>query len=122
MTYANKTLRNEYRVKAHEIGSNAIKLVDDFFKCGIDDTVFNMPTIFWGEWTLTDLDRALDEMSGNKRPIDEVEIKTVDNRINYKSKLKQWLRPYNPIYDIPSKKIEQEMKIFEHGWRLNNEL
>jgi len=67
MTYANKTLRNEYRVKAHEIGSNAIKLVDDFFKCGIDDDIEKPIGGGWVEvschqWTLTDLDRALDEM------------------------------------------------------------
>lgn len=118
---ANKTLRKEYMKKAQDIGSNAITLVKEFFDSplGIVDSidVYQMH-----QWTLTDLDRALDELSGNERPADKVEIKTVDDRANYKSKLKQWLRPYSPIYDTPSKKIDQEMKMFKHGWRLNNEL
>lgn len=67
MTYANKTLRNEYRVKAHGIGGNAINLVNDFFKCGIDDDIEKPIGNGWVEvschqWTLTDLDGALDEM------------------------------------------------------------
>lgn len=61
MTYANKTLRNEYMGKAQDIGSNAINLVKEFFDTplGIVDSigVYQMY-----EWTLTDLDRALDEM------------------------------------------------------------
>jgi len=61
---ANKTLRQRYRVKAHIIGSNAIKLVDEFFDTpiGIVDSIDCQ--IY--EWTLTDLDRALDATRGLK--------------------------------------------------------
>lgn len=78
---ANKTLRNEYMDKAQDIGGNAINLVKEFFDTplGIVDSIdYQMY-----EWTLTDLDRALDEMDENKRPTDEIEIKTVDNRDSY---------------------------------------
>ena len=63
MTYANKTLRNEYMKKAQDIGSGAIRLVSDFFSNGIADTIekpigdFICVGIY--EWTLTDLDRRL---------------------------------------------------------------
>lgn len=60
MTYTNKTLRNEYMDKAQDVGSNAINLVKEFFDTplGIVDSIdYQMY-----EWTLTDLDRALDEM------------------------------------------------------------
>lgn len=65
---ANKTLRNEYMAKAQDVGSNAINLVNDFFLFGIRDDVINhkskFPFVAHDEemWTLTDLDRALDEM------------------------------------------------------------
>ena len=67
MTYANKTLRQQYRVKAHAIGSTAIRLVDKIFKRGIDDDIEKPIGGGWVEvschqWTLSDLDRALDEM------------------------------------------------------------
>ena len=61
MTYANKTLRNEYMSKAQDIGSNAINLVKEFFDTplGIVDSIDGYQMY---EWTLTDLDRSLDEM------------------------------------------------------------
>ena len=60
MTYTTKTLRNEYMKKAINIGSNAINLVKEFFDnpLGIVDCAGHH--LFC--WTLTDLDRALDEM------------------------------------------------------------
>lgn len=60
MTYANKTLRKEYMNKAQDIGSNAITLVNEYFDVsgGIEDKVNGD----YFQWTLTDLDRALDEM------------------------------------------------------------
>lgn len=58
MTYTNKTLRNEYMKKAINIGSNAINLVRDYFDYRVTDFVDGKPV----DWTLTDLDRALDEM------------------------------------------------------------
>lgn len=67
MTYTTKTLRQQYRVRAHNIGSNAIRLVDDFFKSGIDDMVF-MRSISLIDWSLADLDRALDAMESQKSP------------------------------------------------------
>lgn len=62
---ANKTLRNEYMSKAQDIGSNAIKLVNDFFSIGIQDNIdylaYGVPWCYEiCEWTLADLDRALD--------------------------------------------------------------
>ena len=63
MTYANKTLKQQYRVKAHYIGSNAIKLVDDFFNGNLRDRVGGFRSF---DWKLTDLDRALNEMSKSK--------------------------------------------------------
>lgn len=84
MTYANKTLRNEYMSKAQDIGSNAINLVKEFFdtQLGVVDSIdYQMH-----EWTLTDLDRALDEIGGNKRSADEVEIKTVDRLHQYRER------------------------------------
>lgn len=68
MTYATKTLRQQYRVIAHSIGSNAITLVNDYFLFGVQDDVINKsskhPFVDCNEyqWTLTDLDRALDAM------------------------------------------------------------
>lgn len=61
---ANKTLRNEYMKKAQDIGSNAINLVKEFFDTplGIVDCAGHY--LFC--WTLTDLDRALDEMEKAK--------------------------------------------------------
>lgn len=65
---ASKTLRNEYMDKAQDIGSNAIRLVNDFFLFGIRDDVINYRSHFpfvahyERKWTLNDLDRALDEM------------------------------------------------------------
>ena len=47
-----------------------------------------------------------------------VEITITDNRESYKLKLKEWLKPYNPVYDAPAKKREQELKMLKHGWRL----
>lgn len=81
---ANKTLRNEYMSKAQDIGSNAITLVNEYFDVigGIEDKVNGD----YFQWTLTDLDRALDEMGSNKRPADEVEIKTVDRLHQYHEK------------------------------------
>lgn len=60
MTYANKTLLNEYMKKAQDIGSGAITLVNEYFDVsgGIEDKVNGD----YHQWTLTDLDRALDEM------------------------------------------------------------
>lgn len=58
MTYTTKTLRNEYMKKAINIGSNAINLVRDYFDYRVTDFVDGKPV----DWTLTDLDRALDEM------------------------------------------------------------
>lgn len=58
MTYTTKTLRNEYMKKAIDIGSNAISLVRDYFDYRVTDFVDGKPV----DWTLTDLDRALDEM------------------------------------------------------------
>lgn len=78
--------------KAQDIGSNAIRLVNDFFLFGIRDDVINhkskFPFVSHDEekWTLTDLDRALNEMGGNKRSIDEVEIKTVDRLQQYQER------------------------------------
>lgn len=68
---ATKTLRQQYRVKAHNIGSNAIRLVNDFFKGGISDMIERPIGRGWVkcthcDWTLTDLDRALDEMRAAK--------------------------------------------------------
>lgn len=67
MSLETKALRQQYRVKAHIIGSNAIKLVDEFFKSGIEDMVEYPICGSWVKckhykWTLTDLDRALYEM------------------------------------------------------------
>lgn len=67
MSLETKTLRQQYRVKAHSIGDNAIRLVNDFFKCGITDIVEYPIGGSWVkcksyEWTLTDLDGALYEM------------------------------------------------------------
>ena len=58
MTYAKESLRNEYMKKAQDIGSNAINLVRDYFDYRVTDFVDGKPV----DWTLTDLDRALDEM------------------------------------------------------------
>ena len=46
--------------KAINIGSNAIALVNEFFDVcgGVEDKVNGV----YFQWTLTDLDRALDEM------------------------------------------------------------
>ena len=71
MTYATKTLRQQYRVRAHNIGSNAIRLVDEFFKYGIQDLVEYPLSGTWVkckhyQWALTDLDRALDVMEKQK--------------------------------------------------------
>ena len=70
MTRETKALRDKYMMRAHDIGSNAIKLVNEFFNFGICDTV----TYLYGiatcldeyQWTLSDLDRALDAMGGAK--------------------------------------------------------
>ena len=62
MTYTTKALRNEYMKKAINIGSNAINLVRDYFDYRVTDFVDGKPV----DWTLTDLDRALDEMRGIK--------------------------------------------------------
>lgn len=55
---ATKTLRANYMKKAQDIGSNAINLVRDYFDYRVTDFVDGKPV----DWTLTDLDRALDEM------------------------------------------------------------
>lgn len=71
MGFANKQLRNQYRVRAHNIGSSAIRLVNDFFSSGIEDNI-SIPIgsgwveSSWRKWTLTDLDRALYEMGKAK--------------------------------------------------------
>ena len=85
MSFAQNSLRNEYMAKAQDIGSNAINLVKEFFDTplGIVDVI---DTYQLHEWTLTDLDRALDEMGGNKRSIDEFEIKTVDRLQQYQER------------------------------------
>ena len=70
MISTTKTLRDKYMMRAQDIGSNAIKLVNEFFNFGIYDTV----TYLYGiatcldeyKWTLSDLDRALDAMVGAK--------------------------------------------------------
>lgn len=64
MDFAQETLRNEYMKKAQDIGSNAIALVKEFFDnpLGIVDCADHH--LFC--WTLTDLDRALDEMGRAK--------------------------------------------------------
>lgn len=65
---AAKRSRNEYMKKAQDIGSNAIRLVNDFFSDeGVADNIDYLAYgVAWcydlHEWTLTDLDRALDEM------------------------------------------------------------
>ncbi len=70
MTLQTKELRNEYMDKAQDIGSGEIRLVNNFFSNGIADTIekpigdFICVGIY--EWTLTDLDRALDEMEKAK--------------------------------------------------------
>lgn len=63
MTYTTKTLRNEYMKKAQDIGSNAIRLVNDFFSDKVIDIVTpDRVNVSFIGWTLTDLDRAIDEM------------------------------------------------------------
>ena len=66
MLFERKTLRANYMLKAIDIGSNAIKLVDDFFSNGIQDNIEKSTGCFicvgTYDLTLTDLDRALDEM------------------------------------------------------------
>ena len=64
MTYTTKTLSNEYMKKAINIGSNAINLVRDYFDYRVTDFADGKPI----DWTLTDLDRALDEMGKLKCP------------------------------------------------------
>lgn len=57
---ATQSLRDKYMDKAQDIGSNAITLVNEYFDVsgGIEDKVNGD----YHQWTLTDLDRALDEM------------------------------------------------------------
>ena len=65
---AQKSLRRQYMKKAHNIGSNAIRLVNDYFLFGVQDDVINKASKYpfvdctECQWTLTDLDRALDAM------------------------------------------------------------
>lgn len=65
---AQKTLREKYMVRAIDISSGAIRLVNDYFLFGVQDDVINKtskyPFVDCNEcqWTLTDLDRALDAM------------------------------------------------------------
>lgn len=65
MTYANKTLRNEYMKKTQDIGGGAITLVNEYFDVigGIEDKVNGD----YFQWILNDLDRALDEMGKVKQ-------------------------------------------------------
>ena len=63
MTNTTKILRAKYMLKAIDIGSNAIRLVDDFFNFKTTDTVTAGFTDLYFHWTLSDLDRALDAMS-----------------------------------------------------------
>jgi len=79
MLFERKTLRAKYMLRAIDIGSNAINLVRDYFDYRVTDFVDGKPV----DWTLTDIDRALDGMGGNGSPANEVEIKTVDNRDKY---------------------------------------
>ena len=66
-----KTLHQQYRIRAHKIGDNAVKLVDDFFRGGIHDEIetsagrsFTVTKI--KQWTIDDLDRVLDVMERAK--------------------------------------------------------
>lgn len=97
-----ETLRNEYMEKAQDIGSNAINLVRDYFDYRVTDFVDGKPV----DWTLTDLDMALDEMGGNKRSIDEVEIKTVDNRDKYTKALARCAIHDPDKYALLAKRME----------------
>lgn len=71
---SNKILRAKYMLKAIDIGSNAIRLVDDFFNFKTTDTVTAGFTDLYFHWTVSDLDRALDAMS---KP--EAQITVVSN-------------------------------------------
>lgn len=57
-----ETLRNSYMKRAHYIGTNAINLVRDYFDYRVTDFVDGKPV----DWSLGDLDRALNEMRGAK--------------------------------------------------------
>lgn len=61
--------KQQYRLRAIQIGDNAVRLVEDFFKQGIADVIGKSIGGGWGEeeiiwWTVDDLDRALSVMSG----------------------------------------------------------
>lgn len=104
MTYANKTLRNEYMKKAQDIGSNAINLVKEFFDTPLG--VIDLVGYQFHYWTLTDLDRALYQMNGNKRPTDEIEIKTVDNRDSYTKALARCAIHDYPKHALPYERMK----------------
>ena len=70
MTHATKMLRAKYMIKAIDIGGNAIGVVNDFFSKGIADniekSIGEFTCVGTYQWTLSDLDRALDAMGGAK--------------------------------------------------------
>ena len=91
MISTTKMLRAKYMLKAIDIGSNAIKLVNEFFNFGIYDEIYLPPgksfDIKLIKWTLSDLDRALDAMGGNSQYESKFEVKAVDNRKMYTKEL-----------------------------------
>lgn len=58
MNFKHENLRNSYMKRAHYIGTNAINLVRDYFDYRVTDFVNGAPI----DWSLNDLDRALNEM------------------------------------------------------------
>ena len=70
MISTTKMLRAKYMLKAIDIGGNAIRIVNDFFSKGIADNIEKSTGEFTCvgtyQWTLSDLDMALDAMGGEK--------------------------------------------------------
>lgn len=56
--FAREIQRNSYMKRAHYIGVNAINLVRDYFDYRVTDFVDGKPV----DWSLADLNRALDVM------------------------------------------------------------
>lgn len=104
MTYQTKTLRANYMKKAQDIGSNAITLVNEFFDVcgGIEDKVNGDHC----QWTLSDLDRALDEIGGKQNNPDKVEVKIVDNRDKYTKALARCAFHDPDKYALLTKRME----------------
>ena len=61
--FARERRRIEYMKRAHYIGTNAINLVRDYFDYRVTDFVDGKPI----DWSLSDLDRALNEMKRIKK-------------------------------------------------------